>query len=190
MLALTWWCDASKFKDRDAVICDGAVRSGKTLFLALSFVCWAMRRFEGKQFGMCGKTIVSLRRNVVSLLLPLLRELGFEYSETVSKNAFTVKSGERENTFLLFGGRDESSAALIQGATLAGVLLVLSIRHFMERGFLLNNAYIYATKEQRKTMDKKPIHKVSTDKSTKNLNFLIFRPLFIILLFIKSPLYI
>ena len=44
---------------------------------------------------------------------------------------------------------------------LAGVLLVLAIRHFMERGFLLNNAYIYATKEQRKAMDKKPHYRQS-----------------------------
>ena len=85
---------------------------------------------------MCGKTIVSLRRNVVSPLLPILLELGFEYSEAISKNSFTVRSGGRENTFLLFGGRDESSAALIQGATLAGVLLdevVLQPRSFVEQ---------------------------------------------------------
>ena len=51
--------------------------------------------------------------------------------------------------------------AIIVLFALAGVLLVLSIRHFMERGFLLNNAYIYATKEQRKTMDKKPHYRQS-----------------------------
>ncbi|MBQ1687586.1 MAG: DUF3784 domain-containing protein, partial [Ruminococcus sp.] len=37
----------------------------------------------------------------------------------------------------------------------------LGIRSFMERGFLLNNAYIYATKEERKTMDKKPYYRQS-----------------------------
>ena len=35
---------------------------------------------------------------------------------------------------------------------IAGLWLFLGIRSFMERGFLLNNAYIYATKEERKTM--------------------------------------
>ena len=39
------------------------------------------------------------------------------------ENLLTVQLGGRENRFLLFGGRDESSAALIQGSTLAGVLL-------------------------------------------------------------------
>ena len=39
---------------------------------------------------------------------------------------------------------------------IAGLFLLLGIRSFTERGFLLNNAYIYATKEERETMDKKP----------------------------------
>ena len=44
---------------------------------------------------------------------------------------------------------------------IAGLLLILGIRSFIERGFLLNNAYIYATKEERKTMDKKPYYRQS-----------------------------
>lgn len=44
---------------------------------------------------------------------------------------------------------------------IAGLWLFWGIRSFMERGFLLNNAYIYATKEERKTMDKKPYYRQS-----------------------------
>lgn len=44
---------------------------------------------------------------------------------------------------------------------IAGLLLLFGIRSFMQRGFLLNNAYIYATKEERKTMDKKPYYRQS-----------------------------
>lgn len=43
----------------------------------------------------------------------------------------------------------------------AGVLLLLSIRSFLEKGFLLNNAYLYASREERKTMNKKPYYKQS-----------------------------
>jgi len=135
-LALTWWCDRSRYRRLDAIICDGAVRSGKTLFLGLSFVCWAMRRFEEKQFGVCGKTIVSLKRNVLRPLLPLLGELGFTYEYARSQNTLTVSAGRRKNLFRLFGGRDESSAALIQGVTLAGVFfdeVVLQPRSFVEQ---------------------------------------------------------
>ena len=44
---------------------------------------------------------------------------------------------------------------------ISGILLLLSICSFLERGFLLNNAYLYASKEERKTMNKKPYYKQS-----------------------------
>ena len=40
-------------------------------------------------------------------------------------------------------------------------LLVLAILHFLERGPLLNNAAIYASREERETMDKKPWYRQS-----------------------------
>lgn len=45
--------------------------------------------------------------------------------------------------------------------SIAAVLLLFGIRSFLEKGFLLNNAYIYASKEERETMDKKPYYKQS-----------------------------
>jgi hypothetical protein len=42
---LTWWCDQSKESHYTAVICDGAVRSGKTMCMGLSFVLWASSHF-------------------------------------------------------------------------------------------------------------------------------------------------
>ena len=133
---LTWWCPDSPDCNKDSLICDGAVRSGKTLFMGLSFVLWAMFSFSRMKFGMCGKTIISLRRNVISVILPVLADLGFKCTETVSKNMITVSFGGRENTFFLFGGKDEGSAALIQGITFAGVLLdevALMPRSFVEQ---------------------------------------------------------
>jgi hypothetical protein len=38
---------------------------------------------------------------------------------------------------------------------------VMSYRSFKERGFLFNNAYIYASKQERETMDKKPHYRQS-----------------------------
>ena len=131
---LTWWCGADE--RYDAIICDGAVRSGKTLSMGLSFILWAMSRFSGRQFGLCGKTISALRRNVLGELLPVLRRLGFSCTEKRSENLVIVRRGGRENRFYLFGGRDESSAALIQGITFAGVLLdeaALMPRSFVEQ---------------------------------------------------------
>jgi len=133
---LTWWCDGSPYRSRDAIICDGAVRSGKTLCLTLSFAAWAMCRFDGRDFALCGKTILSLRRNAVTPLTGLLPELGFRAEMHHARNLLTLTFAGRSNRFHLFGGRDESSAALIQGITLAGVLfdeVALMPRSFVEQ---------------------------------------------------------
>ena len=133
--ALTWWCSAEG-KSREAVICDGAVRSGKTLCMGLAFFLWATACFDGMAFGLCGKTITALRRNLLREVLPTLGALGFQWREQASQNRLTVRLGGKENTFYLFGGRDEGSAALIQGITLAGVLLdeaALMPRSFVEQ---------------------------------------------------------
>lgn len=133
---LSWWSDASPYRELDAVICDGAVRSGKTLCMGISFVCWAMRRFNGQSFGICGKAKSSIRRNMIEPLLPVLRDIGFTVRDLVSKGIIVIGYRGRENRFYLFGGKDESSSSLIQGVTLAGALLdevVLMPRSFVEQ---------------------------------------------------------
>lgn len=133
---LCWWAKGSPDAACDGILCDGAVRSGKTLCLSLSFVGWAMAAFSSMSFALCGKTIVSLERNLLTPLLPVLRTLGFECRYLPSRHLLTVTCRGRENRFYLFGGRDEGSAALIQGITLAGVLLdevALMPRSFVEQ---------------------------------------------------------
>lgn len=120
---LTWWVPGSEDAKFDALVCDGAVRSGKTLAMGLSFFLWAMTMFDGKKFGICGKTIASLRRNVLTEVMPRLHEMGAVWKERLSENTVTVRLFGHENVFYVFGGRDESSAGLIQGITFAGVLL-------------------------------------------------------------------
>jgi len=133
---LTWWVPGNPHYGKEAILCDGAVRSGKTLAMGLSFFLWAMTCFDGKKFGVCGKTITSLRRNVLSEILPKLEALGASWKEKRSENLVTVEFRGRKNQFYIFGGRDESSASLIQGITFAGVLLdevALMPRSFVEQ---------------------------------------------------------
>ena len=128
---MKWWK-----QDRDAIICDGAVRSGKTLCMGVAFLLWAMICFHDQQFALCGKTIGALRRNLLPGALAELRQLGATWEERRSENSITMHFGGRTNRFLLFGGRDEGSAALIQGVTLAGLLLdevALMPRSFVEQ---------------------------------------------------------
>lgn len=131
----TWWED-EKYRNMDAIICDGAIRSGKTFCMSLSFILWAFCRFNGSAFGICGKTVTSLSRNLVTPLIDTLSSLGFSVKLEKSRNIMTVSVGKRKNRFYLFGGRDESSAALIQGITLSGLLMdevALMPRSFVEQ---------------------------------------------------------
>lgn len=119
---MTWWTKTSPYHDYDGIIADGAVRSGKTVSMAASFINWAMETFNGCDFALCGKTVGSLRRNVINTLKMQMNSLDFEYCEKRTDNLITVTKGDTENYFYCFGGKDESSQDLIQGMTLAGVL--------------------------------------------------------------------
>ena len=120
-MVLNWWCDTSPVKDMDGIIADGAIRSGKTVCMSLSFVMWAMTQFNGQNFGMCGKTIGSFRRNVLFWLEVMLRSRGYTVADHRADNLVVVTRGETTNYFYIFGGKDERSQDLIQGITLAGV---------------------------------------------------------------------
>lgn len=117
---LTWWLPNSPVEDKDGVIADGAIRSGKTLSMSLSFVMWAMFTFNGQNFGMCGKTIGSFRRNVLFWLKLMLRSRGYGVVDHRADNLVVVTKGDVTNYFYIFGGKDERSQDLIQGITLAG----------------------------------------------------------------------
>ncbi len=136
MKVLTWWVDTSPLCDFDAIICDGAVRSGKTFCMSLSFVLWAFSNFSDSSFALCGKTIKSVRRNLVVPLVSSIGELGFEVTEKLSENLLIITYKNRVNRFYLFSGKDEGSAALIQGMTLSGILfdeVALMPRSFVEQ---------------------------------------------------------
>lgn len=118
---LTWWMPDSPVKDYDGIIADGAIRSGKTVCMSLSFVFWAMDSFSGQNFAMCGKTIGSFRRNVLFWLKLMLRSRGYRVADHRADNLVEISRGNVTNYFYIFGGKDERSQDLIQGITLAGV---------------------------------------------------------------------
>ena len=109
------------YNDEETLICDGAVRSGKTIVMTLSFVLWAMTYFNHTNFAICGKTVSNAERNILRPFQQI-EGMPFTLNYKISNRMLTVQSGDKENYFYLFGGKDESSYALIQGLTLAGVL--------------------------------------------------------------------
>ena len=134
LYTLTWWSDAA-MHDYDAIICDGSIRAGKTMTMAVSFILWAFTAFDKQVFAICGKTIESVRRNIVTHLPQWLDGI-VRIQERRSENLLTISFAGKTNRFYLFGGKDEGSAALIQGMTLAGVMfdeVALMPRSFVEQ---------------------------------------------------------
>ena len=109
---------AFPYSGYDVLICDGAVRSGKTSLMTVAFIDWAMREFCGQRLGICGKTVDSAVKNIVAPYL------GLAYAQETytlrwrrTDKVLEVTRGDVTNLFELFGGKDESSFTLIQGRT-------------------------------------------------------------------------
>jgi PBSX family phage terminase large subunit len=128
---------AFPFTDYDCLIADGAIRSGKTAFMTLSFVDDAMRRYNNQRFGICGKTVDSTVKNIIMPYLSLsYAKQKYNIKWKRADKIMVVSDGKRENVFEIFGGKDEASFMLIQGRTLAGVLfdeVALQPRSFVEQ---------------------------------------------------------
>lgn len=121
----------------DALICDGAVRSGKTSIMMWAFVRWAMENFSGQRFGVCGRTVDSCTKNIIVPFTAMsLAKERYIVRWRRGDKVMEVRCGAVTNYFEVFGGKDEASYTLIQGRTLAGVLLdevVLMPRSFVEQ---------------------------------------------------------
>ena len=128
---------AFPYSKYDALICDGAVRSGKTSIMMWSFVRWAMESFNGQRFGVCGRTVDSCTKNIIVPFTAMgLAKEKYLIRWRRGDKVMEVRRGAVTNYFEVFGGKDEASYTLIQGRTLAGVLLdevVLMPRSFVEQ---------------------------------------------------------
>ena len=111
---------AFPYTTHTALICDGAVRTGKTSIMFASYVDWAMQSYDRQLFGVCGKTIGSCLKNVVEPWMAMQRTRS-RYLVRLRRqdSMLEISAGNVTNRFEIFGGRDESSQMLIQGRTLA-----------------------------------------------------------------------
>ena len=113
---MNWWREGSPYASYGICIADGAIRSGKTIAMIASFLQFAMERFEGCDFIIVGRSISSLKRNVINPMLAILRAWGWGCEYNRSGNFIKIES----NTFYLFGANTEASQDSIQGMTAAG----------------------------------------------------------------------
>ena len=100
---LTWWANPVISQKYNAVIADGSIRSGKTMSMSLSFVLWAMSNFNECNFAICGKTVGSCRRNVITPLIGMIRQR-YRIKDKRSDNVITIESGNIKNSFYIFSG--------------------------------------------------------------------------------------
>lgn len=117
---------AFPYSKYQALICDGAIRSGKTSIETIAFVDWAMRTFTGTRLAVCGKTVMSATKNIVIPYINLAyaqERYDIRWRRASKEVQISTRDGRRENVFEIFGGKDEASQDLIQGRTLAGALL-------------------------------------------------------------------
>ena len=119
----TWWLPNSPVREAGGIIADGAIRSGKTVSMSLSYTMWSMANYDGQNFIMAGKTISSFKRNVLQNLKLMLTSRGYHWIYHISgdfPNMLEVSRNDRTNYFYIFGGKDEGSQDLVQGITAAG----------------------------------------------------------------------
>lgn len=136
MIAMLWW-EMPAYKEKEAIICDGSIRSGKTVSMSVGFVMWAMATFHDEKFAICGKTVESCRRNIIVNLRDWLPG-EYAVTEKRTENLVEIEYEGKRNSFYIFGGRDEASYMLVQGITLAGCLLdevALMPRSFVDQVF-------------------------------------------------------
>lgn len=130
-----WWAEGSPYRDRDMVIADGAVRSGKTIAMICGFFLWSLGSFpEGETFILAGKTIGALKKNVIKPALQILTAWGLPYHYVSSGDEARLEVGQ--NVYYLYDAHNERSQDRLQGLTAAGALadeVALFPQNFVEQ---------------------------------------------------------
>lgn len=112
------------YSDKDAIICDGSVRSGKSSVISIAFILWAMNNFKNKNFIIGSQSVTACERNIIKPLLEVdYLHTNFEMKYSISNRCLILTRGKRVNYFYVFGGINEASASSVQGITAAGAFL-------------------------------------------------------------------
>ena len=123
--------------DYDAIIADGAIRSGKTVILLIAFILWSMDTYNEINLIIAGKTVGAVQRNLIKPLKRIKYMTdNFKINYSSSKGYMTVTRGQKTNYYYVFGGVNEKSQDVVQGGTMGGAFLdevALMPRSFVEQ---------------------------------------------------------
>ena len=113
---LNWWRPGTPYSGCRMVLADGAIRSGKTVAMILSFLVWSLTCFDGGDFILAGVTSGALRRNVLLPLFGMLETLGIPYEWKRGE----ARVGIGNNRYYLFGADKDNAQDKLQGMTASG----------------------------------------------------------------------
>ena len=114
--ALLWWREGSGHENARIMLADGAIRSGKTISMILSFLQWSLSRFRDSDFIIAGVTGGALRRNVLSPMFRILETYGIPYEWKRTEAKLLIGT----NSYHLFGADKDNAQDKLQGMTAAG----------------------------------------------------------------------
>ena len=98
------------------MLADGAIRSGKTVAMILSFLLWSLTSFRGGDFIIAGVTGGALRRNVLSPLFRMLETFSIPWEWKRSESRLVIGT----NIYHLFGADKDNAQDKLQGMTACG----------------------------------------------------------------------
>jgi len=113
---LYWWYPGSGVEHHRLMMADGAIRSGKTVAMILSFLRWSQETFTDRDFILAGVTTGALKRNVLLPMFSMLETLGVAVDYNRSASRVTIGG----NRYHLFGADKDNAQDKLQGMTAAG----------------------------------------------------------------------
>ena len=116
-----WWRPGLVSAENNYVVADGSIRSGKTISMIIGFLTWSQEMFSGESFILAGKTMGSLKKNVIRPMLQMLEAWGWAYEYIRSGTDARLEIGT--NTYYLYGANTEAAQDALQGLTAAGAYL-------------------------------------------------------------------
>lgn len=116
------WQSKPETRNADGIICEGTVRSGKSFSAALAYIINSFVVNNYPVWGMSGRTIGGVYKNVIIPIDTVLQSLGFKTTMKSSENTYLVEIGGKKKKFELFGGEGNYAYRAIQGRTFGGFL--------------------------------------------------------------------
>lgn len=113
---LSWWLNP-KYKNIETLICDGSIRSGKTLCMSISYILYTMHNFNNTDHIFLGDSIGALYRNVINRLVMIFAARGYNIKDNRSQHVLTFQYGGKTNRYYLFGANNSKSPNAIRGLT-------------------------------------------------------------------------